>query len=399
MVAKIIVSKKKRHRSKDKKAKFRKRHRKRRTERKLNNSRGVQPKSLGFDYGIRPHIMSVANLEFPNLWNKAKCIAMAYTVIPQLGLRVNLPMAGMVFENFDFAEELFRLIKSWMEPPCDESAVDIYFIEDIKQNDYYMVIGTNMQQLLLRTFGEDTEKDYLTLGIVAQICKKFPLSDYFKNFRKLVQNNYAFVCPIKGESYKNALDGTSIPMQVSDNQIGFSDGFVKSDIRFLEKESIAPESQEHFLVDIIDKKEPKREKASVPTITTTEDVKVQRTKQMKRFFPVTIARLSYNHSFNSAKEKLISKYAEWQIVQAACNIFARANWPEYGHGKKADMIQIYQKLRTSTQDATENATLTFEFTLKELEKQIRADMQYLNSYVHPDSKSEPKKELKTKGYI
>lgn len=88
----------------------------------MNNSGGILSKSFGLDYGIRPHIMSVANIDFSNLWNKAKCIAMAYTVIPQQGLRVNLPMAGMVFENFDFAEELFKLMKSWMSPPCDESA-------------------------------------------------------------------------------------------------------------------------------------------------------------------------------------------------------------------------------------------------------------------------------------
>ncbi|MCK4783801.1 MAG: hypothetical protein KAV87_08640 [Desulfobacteraceae bacterium] len=393
------MSKKKRHRSKNTKAKVWKRQRQRRSGRHLNNSGGVPPRSLGFDYGVRPHIMSVANLDFLNLWNKAKCIAMAYTVIPQLGLRANLPMAGMVFERFDFAEELFKLMNSWMSPPCNESAVDIYFIEDKKQNDYHLVIGTNMQQLLLRTFGEDSVKDYLTLGIVAYICKKFPLSNYFKTFRELVRNNSAFVCPLKAESYPNALDGTSITVPVSDNQIGFSVGFVKSDIRFLEKESIAPESQEHFLVDLIDKKKPNKERPSGPSIPTSEDVKIQRTKQIKRFFPVTTARLPYNHSFNSAKEKLISKYAEWQIVQGACNIFARANWPEYGYGEKTDMIQIYQKLRTSTQDATEEATLTFEFTPRALEKQIRLDMQYLHSYVCPNSKAESQIELKSKGYI
>lgn len=393
------MSKKKRHPSRNKKAKVWKRQRQRRSGRHLNNSGGVPPKSLGFDYGVRPHIMSVANLDFSNLWFKAKCIAMAYTVIPQLGLRANLPMAGMVFERFDFAEELFKLMNSWMSPPCNESAVDIYFIEDKKQNDYHLVIGTNMQQLLLRTFGEDSEKDYLTLGIVIHICKRFPLSDYFKTFKKIAQNKEVFVCPLKDDSHLKHLDGTSITVPVYDDQIGFSIGFVKSDIRFLKKESIAPESQEHFLVDIIDKKEPKMEKPSGPPIPTSEDVKVQRTKQMKRFFPVTIARLPYNHSFNSAKEKLISKYAEWQIVQAACNIFARANWPEYGHGEKADMIQIYQKLRTSAQDATEDATLTFEFAPKALEKQIRLDMQYLHSYVCPNSKAESQIELKSKGYI
>lgn len=277
--------------------------------------------------------------------------------------------------------------------------VDIYFIEDMKQNDYYLVIGTNMQQLLLRTFGEDSEKDYLTLGIVIHICKRFPLSDYFKTFKKIAQNKEVFVCPLKDDSHLKHLDGTSITVPVYDDQIGFSVGFVKSDIRFLKKESIAPKSQEHFLVDIIDKKKPNKKRPSGPSIPTYEDVKIQRTRQIKRFFPVTTARLPYNHSFNSAKEKLISKYAEWQIVQGACNIFARANWPEYGYGEKTDMIQIYQKLRTSTQDATEEAILSFEFAPETIEEQIKFDMEYLHSSVCPNSKVDPQTELKSKGYL
>jgi len=235
--------------------------------------------------------------------------------------------------------------------------------------------------------------------MVAYICKKFSLSDYFKTFKKIAQNKEVFVCPLKDDSHLKRLDGTSIIVPVSDNQIGFSVGFIKSDIRFLKKESIAPESQEHFLVDIINKKKPNKERPSGPSIPTSGDVKIQRTKQIKRFFPVTTARLPYNHSFNSAKEKLISKYAEWQIVQAACNIFARANWPEYGHGEKADMIQIYQKLRTSTQNATEDATLTFEFEPKLVEKQILLDMKYLHSYICPNSNADSQMELKSKGYL
>jgi len=120
---------------------------------------------------------------------------------------------------------------------------------------------------------------------------------------------------------------------------------------------------------------------------------------LRRFFPVTLARLRHNDSFLAAKSVLSANYKEWQIQQAACNLFARANWPQDGRGKDANMIRIYEKLSNRTQDATEDASLTFQFQLSELEEQIQADMRYLHSCVCPDSQLDTREDLEARGYI
>ena len=212
---------------------------KRRGKTRSKSSIAISEKqTMGFDYGIRPCIMSLPNPDFINFWGKAKSVAIAYTVIPQLDVRVNLPTAGMVFERYDYGEKLFKLMKSWMTSPNSESAVDIYFVEDTKQKIYYLVMGVNPEQLLLRSFGEDFEKDFLPLSFTSQICKRFPLSDNFRTFKEIAQNNEVLVCPVKATSkidYRNDI-GTSIVVPISEYQIGFSVGFIKRDIHFLEKD-------------------------------------------------------------------------------------------------------------------------------------------------------------------
>ena len=51
-----------------------------------------EPTGVGFDYGIRPRVLSSFNPDFLEYWNKAKSIAMAYTIRPQLGVRIDLPL-------------------------------------------------------------------------------------------------------------------------------------------------------------------------------------------------------------------------------------------------------------------------------------------------------------------
>ncbi|MCE5340142.1 MAG: hypothetical protein LLF92_03330 [Planctomycetaceae bacterium] len=362
----------------------------------------INETKIGFDYGIRPQIMSVANIEFVNLWNKSKSMAMAYTVLPKLDLRIGIPLAGIVFEQFNFAEKLFKLMKSWMVPPNNESAVDIYFIENKKQNSYYLMMGVNPEQLLIRTFGEDSERDFLLIGMTLYVSHRFPLSNNFKIFKKIAQNNEVLICPVKSESYKDYPEGTSVYIPISQDQIGFSEGFIKKDVKFLEKDSIVTKPQDQFIIDTIDKiekKECKKEKPLVPLIPKPEEVGAFRERQLKRFHTVTTARLSFNQSFNNIRDTLKDRYSEWQIIQAACNLYVRGNWPAYGYGKNVDMIQIYQKLRNSTQDATESAILAFKFDVKDLKKQIKNDIKYLHSCVCPTSQKEPEQELKSKGYL
>lgn len=286
--------------------------------------------SGGFDYGILPTVACAFNPEFINLWNKAKCFAIGYTVLPQYGMRHDLLLVSLSFEDQGSGENLFRLIKSWMEPPCDESAINICFVEDAEKDRYYLNLGVDPKQLLIRTIGIDAEKDFMPLEIVAYIRKEFHLSESFKRFRQIAEGEEIMLSLMKADPRLRGPDGASIMIPADDSMIDLELAFIKRDIRFLDRKALPPELSGFY--EECDGKRQSKDPRS-PPIPSPREVQTQRQKQLQRFFPVTLARLPCNVSFNRARQASANEYQDWQITQAACNLFARANWSEFGYGK------------------------------------------------------------------
>ena len=371
---------------------------KKRIKGNLDSGVGGKDIKIGFDYGIRPSIASMFNTDFIDLWRKAQPIAMAYTGFSQIGIRVNVPVAGIVCEKIDHAEKLFSLMKSWMEPPCDESAIDISFVSDEEKKQYSMCMSVNPKALLIRTIGEDSERDFQGIGITGGVRKEFPLSNYFRRFKTIAHNKEALVCPIEAPSgFSSGQDNISVGLELRHDAIKIDSGFYKKDILFDDIDSVKANPSltgNHFFGD-----KAKTEDFKALETLSPQEVMLQRRRQLRRFFPVTLARLPFNKIYIKAKEQLLCTYLEWQIEQAVCNLHARAAWPKYGYGKKAEMLEIYKMLRNCAQDVTEMQIVEFQFEVKDLKKQINNDMKYLHSYVCPNSQDNPKQELKSKGYI
>ncbi|UCG58679.1 MAG: hypothetical protein JSU70_04030 [Phycisphaerales bacterium] len=324
---------------------------------------------------------------------------MCYTVMPQIGVRNDVPVAAMAFTKFESAERLFDLVKSWMKPPCDESALDISFVSDCDKSTYSVRMGPNPQQLLRRTFGEGADADYSPLTVAGFVLQTFPLSEYFQHFRQIAAGKEILVCPVRARNNMGKVDNRSFAVPMAVSQINHRAGFFKRDIRFLDKASLKSGTLDYLASEISVDGGPASGKRPEPPIPTPQEVLRQRTRQLRRFFPVTVARLPYNESFASATEGLRNRYAEWQIVQAACNLYARANWPEFGRSQNVDMLAIYQELRHHAQKATECAPLTYPYKAEELEHQIGLDIEYLHSYVCGGMGEDPESELRSKGYL
>ncbi len=354
---------------------------------------------LGFDYGVLPRVGCVFDPEFLQLWNQARPIAMMYTFIPQIGVRTNVPLVGIAFEEYEVGKKLFELFKSWMKPPCDESAVDVYLIADESVKEYHLHVGINQEQLLLRTFGPGAERDYINVSVVAGIRKTFPLSRFFRAFRQMAEGREILVCPMRVSPKLEAANGSSMALEADATKIEYHAGFVKSDVQFLNKETMKRDTLAYFLSELEDGKEVSQKTVPELPIPSPKEVAALRERQLKRFFPVSIARLPHNESFTRTRETLLEEYAEWQIIQGACNLLAKRNWPECGCGEKVDMIRVYQELRNSCQSAIEDVTLTLEFDSWEIEEQIKEDIKYLCSSVLQTCKGESIEDLKTKGYI
>ena len=351
----------------------------------------------GFDYGVLPRIMLVGDLDFLNIWNQAGCVAMCHTVMPVIGVRSNVPVAEIGFTDYANAKKLFDRFKSWMKPPCDAAALSVAFITDHTRNVYFLYMGADPGQLVRRMLGDGAEDDYIPVGVVCSIAKRFPLSAYFERFRAFADGKEILICPIQAPRNIGQLAGKSGMLEIGDEEVGLQEGFFKSDIRFLDKELLARDAIEYCITEPPDKHafEPK----IAPPIPAPPEVTERRTRQLARFFPVTTARLPHNQSFLQASRSLQDRYAPWQIIQAACNLQVRSNWPELGMGNKANMHGIYEKLRHHAQSAAEDVALTYAYDVRRLEDQIGADMEYLHYYIYGGSTRNAEAELRSRGYL
>jgi hypothetical protein len=390
----ITMPKKKRKKSKQKN----------RRRQRRNSSAGteMQPSGYegpGFDYGVLPRIMVIGDLDFLTLWKKAACVAMCYTIVPQVGVRSNVPVAAMGFNNYQAAKKLFERFKSWMKPPCDETALTTAFISAPEDGDYFLLVGTNPQQLVRRVLGEGAENDYFPLTVGRFLVKKFQLSAHFETFRRLVTGKEILICPTRAPREIQGPDMSSVTLAIDPEDMGLQDGFFKRDVSFLDKALLAPDTIEYRVTEIPSTDKPTFDSESSPPPPTPEEVTHLRKRQMKRFFPVTIARLPYNQSFKIARENLLSKYAEWQIIQAACNLYARGNWPQLGTGEKVNMQAIYENMRNHVQSSMEAAPLSFAYEVRQIEDQIASDIAYLHSYVCTGLSRDAQADLRSRGYL
>lgn len=367
-----------------------------RKRRRITKAQFVKADFSGFDYGIKPPILSCFNPEFIELWSKAECVGVAYTIAPLFGIRIDVPIISIVFKHYDIGVKLFHLFKDWMAPPCNSSAIDLSFVEYEKAKQYKMVFGVDYEQLIIRTFGRDAGQDYNILATTGSVIKILPLSDNYRNFKYYAQGKDIYVCPIRNFLPKDAKDLSSHITVINSNLISTECGFFANNINYLVGD--ASNSIETLLSAIYNDKKIVPEGNCIPDPPTPEEVSIRRHKQMKRFFPVLLARLKFNPSFQSAQREL-RNYAEWQIIQAACNIYAINNWPAIGNDNNINMMMIYERLINSTQSATEDAMLTYKFTTPEVEKQLLHDMKYLHDTVCPDSHNDILTDLREKGYI
>ena len=69
---------------------------------------------IGHDYGTKPRVMVMGDLEFLTLLGDS-FLALAYAVEPQFGALLNAPMLVLVFENESAGRTCFARFKGWCE--------------------------------------------------------------------------------------------------------------------------------------------------------------------------------------------------------------------------------------------------------------------------------------------
>jgi hypothetical protein len=322
----------------------------------------------GMDYGVSPRYMLMANPALMELWNQAKCIGLGYLILPKFGLFVDVPCVGIMFEDIEKGIRIFKLLQSWDCEPGTGRGTDISFIENQKANSYTMTLSPNTPEMIRRMVGLSMQEDYSVITIGPTIGKTINLSENFHWLRGQPRNKPIVFAP-----------GNKIAIAPIENALA------KIDVQFFDVANLPKNTIEFAMSSGVEESNPLKdlEPASINPV----EIAAKRNRQLKRFFPIALARLKYNPTFIQITKQLHSRYERWQLVQAACNIICNERFPNFRNKDgKLDFHIVYNELRQSPEKIGDEIPLRMEFRPEAIEAQVTQDMAYLLDRLCPNSK-------------
>lgn len=262
---------------------------------------------IGFDYGLRPHLMLVSDPEFSILFKAAKCIGLSYEFSKGEKDLTKPESLSFMFENEKPAEDFFNILLNWIDKSNgDGDAVALDFIET-NEGGYALGISPDMKRFIERMVPKSHKEK---VSPVAIMCTQF------KEIPTLSKNYLAFKNNIK------SIDQFSIRYVIVEKEKITKKGekhFIKTEFSFFEEDNIP---EDHMLIsyhavkkqsDFIKKPTPKRPKLPL------KELGERRLLEMKSYLPLTLNRLQ-NKWLEIIIEKLEKEYEKDQIVQAICNL-------------------------------------------------------------------------------
>jgi hypothetical protein len=261
---------------------------------------------IGFDYGLKPRFLAIGDIEYPNLIHEAKPVAMGFGKLPYFGLLHEPPFACIVFENDNKGRECFQHFKRWAEGSKDGDAVSLSFIET-REGGYAVSIYPEYGLLVDRCIPKYLQPEVSPI-VFAPVS--FPLTV------DKISTHYLF---FKGESQDKPF------LFCGASKLGklfLESAMVKRKVNFFKEDEIP----EHTPESAYSRLNPEENRDSVnekkaPPKEESEVVYKRRWKRLKTYLPITMERLEYSAKFQSSKVALLSEgFADWQILQAACNM-------------------------------------------------------------------------------
>ena len=311
--------------------------------------------------------MLMANPALMELWNQAKCIGLGYLMLPRHGSFTDVPCVGVMFEDVEKAIRLFKLLQSWDCEPGSGCGTDISFIEDRAANSYTMVVGPNIPEMIRRLLDPSMLEDYSLMTLGLTMGKTITLSENFRRLRSQPRGKPIVFAPGDKESIAST-----------------EHALAKADVQFFDKENVAKDTIEYAMSsDVVQSAYPSDPR---PLPLDPIQITAKRERQLRKFFPIAMARLEYNPTFAKTTEHLQRRYEHWQMVQPACNILCGERFPSLRSQDGAlDFHKAYDALRHRPEKVSDEMPLRKTFTPEAVEVQIAKDVRYLFDQACPNS--------------
>ncbi|WP_048120339.1 hypothetical protein [Methanosarcina vacuolata] len=344
----------------------------------------VVESSVGYDYGIKPRLMIIGDMEFPRLLRDG-FIALGYGYVPQFGNLSNAPLLIMMFNDENLAEECFSRFNSWCYESKDGDAIAISFIE-FETGDYGVCVYPDLQQIINRSIPKIYASDIEPIVVATGFFKKFSnISGSYTHFKSVVEA-LNFVLAPGTLNYGSILDL----------------GIIKKRVNFYKENEISEQTMESLLLQSC-KSNDLEKPFQTPLEAKTDLIEIykRRETQLSRFFPVSLEYLRFNFKFLQMKNQLNEKgYYDWQIYQATCNIILKYRVPELfdkdtnlSNKQQKDKVQIevLKYLCYNFEDISLSYPSLDFLLISEICEQIKADSFELICYL--DHTNLPKQNL------
>jgi hypothetical protein len=324
---------------------------------------------FGFDYGTKPRIAVVGDLEFPQRLSDG-LVALGYLRIPQFSVLVDPPVLVMAFQDKTIAQECFTHFKGWSDASEDGDAVGIGFVE-FEDKEYGLCVYQEPNRLtdrvLPKSYQSETEPLLMNVGYI----KRFPqASQGYAWFKTIVKRSPFVLAP-------GTLNG----------ELMLDLAIRKCEVSFYQQDNIPENTMESVLARPYQSDVEKSLKASpTPNLKLSPlEIFQRRKSQLSRFFPVTLERLRFSSIFSEVKQKLIEEgYQGWQVIQAGCNLVLKYRLPQLfaktddGH---YDPMGVLDYLINHSEEVSAMLPPDQEISIEQLLKQIKADTYELIRYV------------------
>jgi len=347
---------------------------------------------IGFDYGVKPSVMIVGDIQYPNLIHEGKPKAMGYGRLPHFGLLPNPLFAALIFENEEKGKECFKHFKAWADSSKDGDAVSLSFIER-NEGGYVVCVYEEINRLINRRLPEYLRSEVSPLITTAT---SFPLtvekpSDFFLVFKEEAKET-PFLFGGAGRT------GKLFPDLV----------IQKMEVQFYKEDEIPENTPESAYLNIKSAKEGQWKFERKQPGEEAEAIGGRRRRRLKMFHPITIEKIEYLPNYQETRDKLrAEEFADWQILQGLCNIavsYRMCGKPYYEElTEETAQMDILKYLLNDFEEPKTPMPPESYISVEAIRKQIIADMIALlrNTGSEPKYKSKKAllKSLQRKGFL
>jgi len=327
----------------------------------------------GFDFGVKPEVVLLGDMQFTNYFQEGRCIALSYAFDRDPKLLGAIPSnLFFVFENEIPATKFFDSLLRWIEnSDNDAEAVELTFFED-KDGGYTVSISQERERFIKRMVPEH---------LTDRVSPMMMLQTQYKKIHVLGQNYIHFK-----NNYKKS-PGISVGYGIlnKDGSMRCSKkSFLKKEFFFSKDSAINfnTASKEYEVMQRPDR----FEKSKRMPKDTLEEIQLRRKHELKSLLPLTNHKLS-NHWLGDLQDHFKNEYEADVVYQAICNLllFERIKKDTVWASKFAEPHErhghfLLEYLVTTHESFDSYIPHENFFDVQKLERQLTLDKKELEDY-------------------